>query len=90
MISLLAKVHSSGKLINKNTVLKQQMGQIHALALQPVERGIIGLKVCGTSKIGSSHLGGKHLLVKLPNIIEDGIPLHAYYVDSCWDRLTYL
>ena len=67
------------------------MGQIHALTLQLLARGIIELKVSHVTKVGTDTLNDSHVVIDLANIKSStGIVMPAYCVDECWEGLNYI
>ena len=65
-----------------------KMGQIHALALQLLANGIIGLVVEDQTKIGTDKLNQDHTGVTLLNAKNGHVMLPAYFVDSCWKGMN--
>ena len=65
-----------------------KMGQIHALALQLLANGIIGLVVEDQTKIGTDKLNQDHTGVTLLNAKNGDVMLPAYFVGSCWKGMN--
>jgi len=76
-------------IFRKDHMPKTTMGQYHALALQLVAKGVIGLDVTETSKIGTNKLTINHIGINLPNAYDgDGIILPAYMLDHVYGGLN--
>jgi hypothetical protein len=78
-----------GMLFHANDVPKgTKMGQIHALALILLARGIIGLTVTNQTKIGTEKINQDHIAVTLLNAKEGDCWMPAYFVPSQWDGMN--
>jgi len=80
---------------NKTTIFhsahvpNKKTGQFHALAIQLLAKGIIGLEVTDTSKLGTNKLTADHLGITLPNVMDsDGLMLPAYMIKNSYKYLT--
>ena len=69
-------------------VPKKKMGQIHALALQLITKGIIALTVMDSTKIRTIKLRQEHLVVTIPMAKQGSISLKAFMFDSSWEGLN--
>ena len=67
------------------------MSQYHALALQLIAKGVIGLTVTETAKIGTNKISTDNIAITLPNATDgDGIILPAYMLDQVYAGMTTL
>ena len=65
------------------------MGPIHALALQLVAKGIIGIEVSDRTKIGTDKLKNDHFVISLPNGVDaNGAFVPAYTIATKYDSLN--
>ncbi len=69
-------------------VPKRLMGPIHGVALQLFAKGIIGLAVSDSTKIGAKDLNPKHVRVTLPVKKVNNATRPVYTIDSSWDGLN--
>ena len=79
---------NKAKIFHPDDVPKKQVGQIHALALQLVSKGIVALSVSDQTKLGTEKLTSKDLFVTLPfgkKRTRRGTVTHpAYMIDKYW------
>jgi len=80
---------------NKTTIFysdhvpKKKTGQFHALAIQLLAKGIIGLDIPDNNKAGTNKLTGEHIRITLPNAVDsDGLVLPAYMVQNSYKNLS--
>ena len=90
--ALIKMLKSNKQLIfHEDHIPKTTIGQYHALALQLVAKGVIGLDVTETSKIGTNKLTTDHIgLIFLNASDGDEIILPAYMLDHMYAGLTSL
>ena len=89
----LIKMLKSNKhlIFHKDHVPNTTMSQYHALALQLIAKGVIGLNVTENSKIGTNKISTDNIGIMLLNGTDrDGIILPAYMLDQVYDGLTTL
>ena len=79
-----------GLIFHVDDVPKKKMGPIHALALQLITKGIIGLAVTDHANIGTDKLCAKHLVVTIPMAKQGSITLPAFMFDSSWEGLNVI
>ena len=78
-------------IFHENHIPKTTMGQYHALVLQLIAKGVIGLDVSETSKIGTNKLSTDNIGIILPNASNgDGIILPVYMLDHVYAGMTSL
>jgi len=82
---------------NKTTIFhwdhvpKGLTGPFHALALQLLANGVIGLKVHDITKVGTNKLTTEHVSITLPNGTDDeGFELPAYMIDQSYTNMSTL
>ena len=81
------------KLLHKDDVPKgKDMGQVHAVCLQMIAKGIIALNVTDRTKVGTGQVAKKHLAVTCPRAkrIVDGDECWCpgFMVDELWEGLN--
>ena len=66
------------------------MGKIHAVCLQMLAKGIIGLDVSSSANVGTDKFTNADVIVTLPNAKaeDDGVELHAYSLPECWEGMS--
>ena len=78
---------------HENHVPKTNMGPIHALCLQLLGRGIIGLHSSDSSKIGTDKFDENDVVVRLLDAVDESDPdqcLHpAYTLNERWNGMTF-
>ena len=78
------------KIFHPDNMPNKNVGQIHGLALQLLAKGIIGMDVPDKSKIGTTNLGKKHLVLKLLNADDDGMSMPAYLLSNAFDGMNII
>ena len=81
------------KLCHKDDVPKgKEMGQVHAVCLQMIAKGIISLNVTDRTKVGTDKIEKKHLAVTCPrakrNVDGDECWCPGFMVDELWEGLN--
>ena len=76
-------------LFHTDDVPKKNMGQLHALCLQLVAKGIVELVPKDKSRIGSDKFSEGDVFIKLGNGVNArGLRMPAYMIDSYWEGLN--
>ena len=76
-------------IFHSDHVPKKKTGQFHALAIQLLAKGIIGLDIPDNNKVGTNKLTGEHIRITLPNAVDsDGLVLPAYMVQTSYENLS--
>ena len=82
------KLHKDS-LFHQDDVPKERMGQLHALGLQLIAKGIVQLVPKDSSKIGTDKFSDGDVYLRLGNgVNERGRRMPSYLINSNWEGLN--
>ena len=78
-------------IFHANDIPAEKMGQIHALMLRLLAKGVIVLGISDSTQTGTMDLNDSHVILYLPNgIDDDGTQLPTHTIDLYWDGLNWV